>query len=186
MEADRLGDRWPFAILNPEDEPEPAKTRLVAKTITREMLEPVIAVLGTAPRVLLLRAIDMPATRATVLEEKLVVGGATAQVISDAQDLRAKASFQEARSLSAALVDGEERLNDVRERLRLLTNAVAAKHGTAKSPAVDMWHELMLLLPGQSTGIDSTHVFGRDPMLLLGEICQIADLCLTDWGLASA
>lgn len=186
MNADRLGDRWPVAILDPDAEPEPSKARLFAKTITRARLEPLVAALGTSPRILLGRAIETPGERATILEEKLVAGGATASVISDAQSLRAKASFYEARSFSASLIDSEDRLEDVRERLRLLTNAVRDKHSAAVQPAVEIWHELMTLLPSQSAALDSSGFFSRDPMLLLGEVCQLADLCLTDWGLANA
>jgi hypothetical protein len=40
----------------------------------------------------------------------------------------------------------------------------------------------MSRLPAEAQSVDQSRLFDADPMLLLGELCQISDLCDFGWG----
>jgi hypothetical protein len=76
-------------------------------------------------------------------------------------------------------------LEDVRIRLSVIANAVASEVSGAE-PGNLVWSALQTRIHEQRETLDQHAVFKRDPMLLLGELCEMSDLCMFDWGLRRA
>lgn len=118
---------------------------------------------------------------ATALEGKLRRAGATDQIVADAKVLRANAAIREAEVLAAAISDVSPSLADVRARLKVMANSVvAASHAAPSGPTV--WAAVMARLGPEGAAVDPRGLFHADQMLLLGELCQISDLCEFAWG----
>jgi hypothetical protein len=186
MAADlTLGDDWPAVVIRPT-RPADVDAKVEAKRVTQEMLSVILGALVRHPQPLLRRFLDTELPTATVLEEKLLAGGATDAVVSDAKQLRFQASLREATKAAASLYEDDSLLEDVRARLQLRVHAALGGATGESRPAVRIWRDLMDVLSTQAHHIDANGMFGQDPDLLLGEICEMSDLCQVDWGLASA
>jgi hypothetical protein len=180
----RLGDnRWPSIVLDATIGDTAERARLHDKRLTRDELEPLFRPLGAA-RPALLRRIADPDSRTSALEDKLTAAGGQ-QVVEDAKLLRANAVIREAEIQASSVFGGAERFDDVRLRLGVLARAVAADVGGPESGA-RVWARLLELLDQQRETIDQLRLFGQDPMLLLGEVCEMSDLCEFDWGVSRA
>ena len=186
MTGEELGDAWPIAIVAPDVVTNPIKARVDAKRLTRDILAPLVAPISSAPKPLLRRFVGGELRQSTVLEEKLVIGGATDRIIENAKSLRANAAIREAELASSELLPQDDVLEDVRHRLEIRVEALRARYEQDDRPAVQIWLELIGLLSGQAATIDGHGIFSRDPDLLLGEICQMSDLCITGWGVVHA
>lgn len=186
MAGEGLGDAWPIAIVTPERVTNPIRARVDAKRLTRHILASAVAPISSAPKPLLRRLVGGELGQATVLEEKLSIGGATDGIIESAKSLRANAAIREVELASSELVPQDDVLEDVRHRLEIRVEALRARYEQDDRPAVRIWLELIGLLSGQAAAIDGHGIFSQDPDLLLGEICQMSDLCITGWGVVHA
>lgn len=79
----------------------------------------------------------------------------------------------------------DEALTDLRLRLSVVANAQINLFRSKNKPAVEAWAAIQHELAVQSSDIDPGKIFGQDSSLLLGEICELTDLCELEWGQAS-
>jgi hypothetical protein len=183
MEATLLADQFPAALLRPGNVGEAAAALVEAKRLSRELLVDLFGSLQATPA--LLRQITDPALLiATALERKLRLAGSPDDIVRDAQGLRAQAVIREVELASSSLSDPAPTLTDVRERLRLIGNSVAATVN-ADPPGPDVWAGVMSRLATERQAIDPAGIFHSDQMLLLGELCEVSDQCEFEWGVVS-
>lgn len=133
-------------------------------------------------RLLVLDVGDMIRHPATALERKMRANGAKESTITSAKKVRIRATEREIRHLASGDPHASEALVDMRERL-LITARAAANHanGTA-APAEQIWAKLVLELPlGTAQSIDPNSIFDQDSFLILGELCQVSDMCDFSW-----
>lgn len=133
----------------------------------------------------LLRRIAHEGPDMTTLAQKLGLGNASPQVVEDAKSLRAQASYWELEQLSAGIMD-DDSLEDVRFRLEILGNAVLAGVSNRFSPADEVWSRIHGGLHSAPEEYDRNRLFRADPILLMGELCEMSDQCRVGWGVASA
>ena len=180
MEGDLLGDAFPAALIQAETATEAATALLAAKRLDRETLTGLFGPLD--PPVGLLREIaDSDALAASALEGKLRRAGALDDIVDDAKTLRANAAIREAEVLAGTLGDFGPALEDVRARLKVIANSVVAVTQT-EPPAPAVWAAVMARLAAEGAAADPRRLFHSDQMLLLGELCQVSDLCEFGWG----
>ncbi len=178
MTAARLADQWYEEILGaPSSENAPL---LAAKCISRERAVKLLDRVSGEPRPLLKRVIET-SSEASVLEQKLIAGGATPSLIDVAKDLRANASIRRMEYLASTSGDAPY-LEDLRQRLRASANGLVAEHSPAPKVAAIVWNLLRSELTASAGVVDHQRIFGQDPHFLLGEVCELADECVTDWG----
>ncbi len=184
MASGDTSSHYPRAFIEPETIPDDDTRALVArKCLTRERLAPMCARLASRPRPLIARMAEPRGDTPSVLEQKLITGGASGQIIADAKELRANATEKRLELLS---MDGLElEIEDVRRSLQLRSNSQGALHEDKPRPARDIWDGLFQILTQQASAIDPKNHFGRAEFLL-GEVCELADECTTDWGTADA
>lgn len=178
MMAGRLDEQWPSEILDGERSPH--ATLLAAKRISRSRAAELLDRVASSPRPLLKRLIAT-SSEPTVLEQKLIAGGAPDALIADAKQLRAHASIRRLEYLASTSSD-EAHLEDVRERLRIAANGLVAEYSPGRKVAAVVWNRLRTELTASAAAVDNQRIFSQDPHLLLGEVCELADECLTDWG----
>jgi hypothetical protein len=162
---------------------ERLRLQVEAKRLTREILRPLFGPLTHVSRPLLRRLVDPSPTPPTVLEQKLLAAGAPATIVDDARSVRANATIRRLEVLAAGGAD--EDLDSVDEALRIRANAKVEVNRDRDRPAVHIWDELLTALSSQAASIDPSGLFGQMPELLLGEICDLADRCIVDFGIAS-
>lgn len=178
MTAGRLEDRWHEEITGKASS-ENAQL-LAAKCISRARAAVLLDRVSGGPRPLLKRIIET-SSEASVLEQKLIAGGATPALIGVAKDLRANASIRRMEYLASTSGD-DPYLEDLRQRLRVSANGLVAEHSPAPKVAAIVWNRLRSELTASAAVIDHQRVFAQDPHFLLGEVCELADECVTDWG----
>ena len=83
---------------------------------------------------------------------------------------------------SQNLVEDQPTLVDLRERLLTYAQTATAVHQSSDRPAVRMWKDLLDRFDRHAPDIDRNNLVRADPMLLLGEVCILADDCAFDWG----
>lgn len=179
MTAGRLGSDWPQQLLTPGD--GSAASVLESKRITRAAAQSLFTGLSGHARPLLRRIIDT-SPQPSVLEQKLIAGGATAPLIESAKSLRANASIRRFEHLGASMSEESGLLDDVRERLQSVTVGLMAEHSPGPKAAAMIWNRLLERLVASAAVVDPNRIFAQDAHLLLGEVCEMADECLTDWG----
>ncbi|MGC4048229.1 MAG: dsDNA nuclease domain-containing protein [Paludibaculum sp.] len=184
MQARLLPVKWHSTFLTGGRLKGKAQELFAQKRLTKGHLATIVAPLTAAPRPLLKRLTEgqLPMT---ALEQKLVIGGASPDLIEDAKTLRANASRIEFEIAASAMYD-EAVLEDVHNRLLMRAHGLVNQYGTGKTPAAAIWNNLLHLLGQQCQTIDSRGLFHRDPDLLLGAICDLSDKCRTGWGTADA
>lgn len=178
MTAGRLEERWHAEVMG-NGSSENAEL-LASKRITRTRAGELLDRVSGGPRPLLRRIIET-SPEPSVLEQKLIAGGATLALIGDAKELRANASIRRMEYL-ASTSDGDQYLEDLRQRLRIAANGLVAEHSPAPKVAAVVWNRLRTELTASAAITDHQRIFGQDPHLLLGEVCELADECVTDWG----
>lgn len=179
MEGKLLADQFPAMLVQPTTADEAAQKLVEAKRLDRDTLVDLFGEL-TASKALLDQIADPALLTATALERKLRLAGADDAVVEDAKTLRANAAIREAEILSASYSGQEALLGDVRARLTIVANSVAATAGDPPGPTV--WAGVMSRLPAEAQSVDQSRLFDADQMLLLGELCQMSDLCDFGWG----
>jgi hypothetical protein len=179
MEGKLLADQFPALLFQPANADEAAEKLVAEKRLNRDTL---VALFGplTPSKALLAQIADPALLAATALERKLRLAGVADPVIQDAKNLRANAAIREAEVLSASYAGQDEVLGDVRARLKIVGNSVAASAADPPGPAV--WQGVMSRLATEGGAVDKAGLFDGDQMLLLGELCQVSDLCEFGWG----
>ncbi len=183
MAGDQTFVHYPRSVVEPETVPTGSRAIVDGKRLTKERLEGMCARLAARARPLLARMVEPELGLPSVLEQKLIAGGAPTQIVSDAKELRANAAARKLQLLAMGGLDSE--IEDVRQSLRLRTNSQVALHEDKPRPARDIWDGLFQILTQQASAIDPKNHFGRAEFLL-GEVCELADECTTNWGVASA
>jgi len=179
MARERVITLMPRYIGDPNALQEDEKRKVEAKRLTQDSLLRLMEPVVTGGH--LLRTEEFLETETTKLEQKLVAGGADARIISDAKMLRANATIRESEFLAATLYDSGK-INNVRLRLRVFANGAVSRYRDETAPASQAWSDLLDNLHEQATTLDQHRVYHRDPMLLLGAICDMSDECIVDWG----
>ena len=182
MQAGLLDVSWWTAIRDEASATTKARSAFEAKRMTKEQLKPLIGAIASSPQRLLERLIESDVAPPTVLEQKLLAGGASDALVRMAQTLRANSTKHKFEEFYSNSQMDDSVLEDVQQRL--LVHAIGVRDlytGESKS-AVKMWTHLSDKLNEWAGGVDGRHLFGQDPHLLLGEICDLADRCLVDWG----
>jgi hypothetical protein len=185
MKAELLEQEWPSVLFEPDNADAALAARVEAKRLDKGILVPLFEGLGEPESPILRRISDIDALRATALEEKLTAAGASSAVLNDAKQLRANAAHKEAELTAAALLPNDTLLEDLHERLRFMGRAVVAGLGESPTPADAVWAGVMAQLPLQAAMLDPNRLFNADPMLLMGQLCQVSDLCRFDWGIGN-
>lgn len=186
MATELLEPAWLEAVFRPQSATPNAHRTYKAKRLSREHLQPLLAPIMAPARPLLKRIIEPNRDVPSVLEEKLLAGGASTRLIENAKSLRANATIMEFQNSAASLWGEDDHLENVRERLRIRVESLLELHEENSRPAIQVWSSLQDRLPQWADTIDGYGLFRKDPDLLLGEVCQMADLCELDWGQSSA
>lgn len=129
------------------------------------------------------RMIEPSSTPPTALEQKLLAGGASSTIVDDARSVRANATIRRLEILAAGGVNAD--LDSLDEALRIRANAKVQVNRGRDRPAVHVWDDLLTLLSNQAASIDPSGLFVQMPELLLGEVCDLADRCIVEFGMAS-
>lgn len=181
MEAELLGDDWALRIVEP-DERGPATGKRIDRTMLDWLTQEMTA--GSTP--LLSRLLTTDQWPASQLEEKLLAGGATAEVIADAIQVRAMADRYILEREAASIWADTELIQDLDIRLTLLARASVARHADDASPANGAWSHMHERLSVEAAIHDPRGLLGRDPILLLGRACSLSDQCDFDWRATNA
>lgn len=184
MRADSLGPEWPGYVLHPSNRPSGFSERLAAKRITRARLKGLVAPLTSRPKHLLQRVTDSTTTSISELERKLVTGGATDRIIERARMLHSNAQAHLFTFQAGTLYPVHDLVEDLNQRLETHVVAKIALYQSSLRPAIDIWDSLLNEFTTNASVIDPNSVMNADPMLLIGHICELADMCVVDWGMA--
>lgn len=182
MRSDRMGALWPRSVVHPQRRSTLMEERRLAKTLDAERLAGIAEVLSAAGRPLLKRLVERGSRPASPLTQKLVVGGATDELIEQARNLKANAEHHRFVRASQNLAGDEALTIDLHERIRTYAYTAAAMHGTGAEPAIKMWAYLLDTFGNHAGSIDRHNLVRADPMLLMGEGCILSDQCEFTWG----
>ena len=185
MRSERMGAHWPRNVVHPERRSTIMRERRRAKTLDAGRLAGICELLSAARRPLLRRFVEPGSRPVSPLTQKLVVGGATEDLIVRARNLKANAEYQRLERTSQALIDEEALVVDLHERIGTYADTAAAIHGLSERPAIGMWSYLLETFGRDATSIDRNNLVRGDPMLLMGESCILSDECVFDWGRGS-
>lgn len=181
MEGRLLGNDWPIAVVEPESAEEADRLVMEGKKLTRTELAPLLEPLNLREAVFLAPILGGD-QQITAMEEKLRAAGATDEIVRDARMLRAQASRISAELQSSSPYDLSEPLLDIRTRLSVVANAIAGVHLEDERPCLGIWNELQDRITSQAQSLDQQSLLRQDPMLLLGDVCQLTDDCEFWWG----
>lgn len=181
MRGELLADSWPECVMQPETSPEDVKTKVAAKRLVAEQLDPLFAPLGAGNLALLALITDAEQLAASELDRKLVAAGASESLRANAKQLRANASRAVFEASASAVLDIPSRLTDVDLRLLVEADAIA-ESTTDEEPADAVWRGVLDEFANKRQTLDPNQTLGQDPMLLAGRLCELSDLCKFAWG----
>ncbi|NIN00186.1 MAG: DUF4297 domain-containing protein [candidate division Zixibacteria bacterium] len=186
MRADPIGSRWPHYVTHPDQAPSELAEKMESKRLTRRRLQEIVAPITSPPRYLLRRITDTTPNSISILEQKMLAGGATREIIDRARNLRANAQHRLIEVGARSIFPSDELLGDLHERLE--THAVTKRevYTSSERPAVGIWNSLLKQFSESPVSLDPNNLMQQDPMLLLGETCELAELCIIDFGSAYA
>ena len=180
MQSQANADGWYESLLTGKPDTNlPAHERMLTQGDLRPLLAP-LAPEGSSR--LLKRYTNLDAPPATVLEEKLLAGGATDEIILDAKGLRADATISETEFLGTD--EEKAKWDDFLTRLQVRHNQLLARAASHNRPAVQVWNELFNLSQEALNQTDPNRLMNADLYFLVGEICSMADRCEVDFGRA--
>ena len=182
MRCERLGPFWPRCVVHPEKRIGVAEERLRAKTLDAERLSGIAEALSSAGTPLLKRFVETGGGPVSVLAQKLILGGATPELIDRARALQANARHHRLKRAAQNLTEDDALLIDLEERIGTYAATAAAMHAASSQPANDMWGYLLDRFGIHATAIDRHNLVHADPMLLMGESCILSDECVFGWG----
>ena len=185
MRADRIGPLWPRSIVRPSRRSAEAVARLEAKTLSGDLLRSILSSSIGTPQPVLRRLVEPGGGPLTPLHRKLMFGGAGATIIDQARNLQANARREHLiRSAQGKRVDSAH-LDDLHQRIETHATARVEIHANLEKPAPRIWADLVELFDSRVASIDRGGILQRDPMLLLGEACDLSDGCVFGWGEAA-
>jgi hypothetical protein len=182
MSAELIGADWLAVATGQAPAGDDVRRRVEAKRLTPESLDLCRRHLTPLPTPgLLQRPAGTSAPLESNLTRKLRAANASDSLVTQAHALRAKAALQEVALLSKSLVPGDEYLEDAQTRLLMLATPIADMHrGTGQAAVV--YHEIFREIRQDPSVLDPHRLFNADPFALMGEVCQLSDGCLCDWG----
>jgi len=180
MALERLGSSWPRCLFQEQEPAGELSPRVAAKRITADRLDRFRKLLDPSLRRPLLRPDDTPAHEASQLVRKLRDGNADDRLVELAKTLRSNAVRHEIEGMSRDLM-GDDRLEDLRQRLLVYTSLLPAIHGEGPQPAARIFSAARAEIQANAENIDPYWLFGRDTPTLLGELCELSDQCLMRW-----
>jgi hypothetical protein len=182
MRGELLADQWPHAVMEAETVQEEVRAKVEAKRLTAALLGPLFEPLGAAGSAATLEVItDVAQLSASELERKLIAAGATDALRRDAKQLRANASRLVFESVSGSLETPDAALVDIDMRLLVAARAVAATV-TSSPPAAEVWKGALDDYTVKRESLDPMGLLAKDPMFLLGRLCELSDRCQFAWG----
>lgn len=185
MRCEPFGPFWPRAVAHPSNRSQITVERLHAKTLDANRLTRIAEPFSGKGRPLLKRFVESGSGPMSSLTQKLVVGGATDDLIEQARNLQANAHHQRFVRASQNLEDKVELLTDLHERLLAFAQSAGAIHESSSRPAIFMWGHMLENLHKHAGSIDRNNLVRADPMLLMGESCILSDQCEFNWGVTS-
>ncbi|MFO1306107.1 MAG: dsDNA nuclease domain-containing protein [Burkholderiales bacterium] len=185
MRAQPLGPQWPRYVARLTKPGGEKAALLEAKRLSRESLRKIIEPIITPPLPLLRQLTDSTSNAKSTLEQKLLAGGADSEMIHSARTLRANAQVRWFQVQAASLYPRTDALSDLNLRLQSLFLGLRAMHANDPRPAVAIWNDVLNRLTANPDMYDRAGLMGGDAFLLLGHICQLAELCRVDWGIAN-
>ena len=181
MRCEPLSALWPRSVVHPEKRSREIEERLRAKTLDSNRLSEIAKSLSSAGRPLLKRLVE-PGGPVSALMQKLVVGGATQNLIEQARNLEANARHHRFVQTVQKVVPDDALVTDLHERIRTYAETAVAMHASSPQPAIAMWSYLLDKFGTHAADIDRHNLVRADPMLLMGESCILSDECVFDWG----
>ena len=182
MRCERLSALWPRSVAHPDRRSTTMEERIRAKTLDDKRLSRIAEPLSRAGRPLLKRFVEPGSGPVSPLAQKLVLGGATLDLIERARNLQANARHQRFVRASQDLENKDELLTDLHERLLTYAHTAGAIHKSSTRPAISMWDHLLEKFDSHAANIDRNNLVRADPMLLMGESCILSDQCTFNWG----
>ncbi|MFX1297124.1 MAG: dsDNA nuclease domain-containing protein [Promethearchaeota archaeon] len=186
MRTDPIGDEWPRYVIHPSQAPTEIEQRLSAKRLTRTYLHDLVKDLSSPPKHLLTRVIDLDSASISTLEEKLIIGGATEKIIERARILHANAQSRLLTLQAQMLYFRNDIIDDLNLRLETHVDTKCSLFQSSPRPAIDIWDSLLSEFTANAGAIDPNKIMKADPQLLLGQVCELAEICVVDWGKADA
>lgn len=182
MQRQRLSAAWPRSVIHPESRSGVTEERIQAKRLDAECLPGVAEVLRSSGIPLLKRFVEKGGGPVSVLTQKLILGGATPELIERARFLQANARHHRLSRSAQNLTAVDALVVDLEERIHTHAATAAAMHGSSPHPAIGMWNHLLNTFGTQAAAIDRHKLVRADPMLLMGEGCILSDKCVFGWG----
>jgi len=184
MTAGKLDVSWWNIVLGDSTPPAAVVDDFRRKQLTRDELEPLFAPIKAPARELLSRLTAADSERPSLLVQKLHRGGASDDIVRIAKSLRASAAARESVNMALTSIDDDSVLEDVCTRLQSHFVGIKGRYASHPAPANLIWADMMSLLATAGAHTDPYSKFNQDPHLLMGEVCQMADRCEVDWGIA--
>jgi hypothetical protein len=178
MRADLLSDAWPRCALEPDSYDEAVREKISAKRLDRARLAPVMTVLDSGERSVFSTITDPDRLRATDLERKMTTSGAPDGLIAQAKQMRAQAARHIAEFRGSSLLGVDALLADLEFRLLSVARIAAATSGGSCSA---IWRDIESRLRTDGPNHDPRGILHREPLLLMGAICQYSDECKFPW-----
>ena len=185
MRADRIGPLWPRSIAHPSRRSSKIVARTIAKTLSQESLRSILEPSMGIPRPVLRRLVEPGGGPVTPLHRKLMIGGAGTTIIHQARNLQANARREHLTRAAQGKPVDSPMLDDLHQRIETHATARAGVHADLQKPAPRIWADLVELFDSRAASIDQGGILRRDPMLLLGEACDLSDRCVFGWGEAT-
>ena len=182
MRADRIGPLWPRSIVRPSRRSAEVEARLEAKTLSGDLLRSILESSIGKPRPVLQRLVEPGGGPLTPLYRKLLVGGAEPTIIDQARNLQANARREHLTQSAQGKRLDSSLLDDLHQRIETHVTARVGIHADLQKPAPRIWADLVELFDSRAASIDQGGILRRDPMLLLGEACDLSDRCVFGWG----
>ena len=182
MRCEPLGALWPRCVVHPERRFGTAEERLTAKTLDAIRLSVIAEPLTSSGRPLLKHLVEPGSRPVSALTQKLLLGGATSNLIERARNLQANALHLRLVRTAQKVAPDDALVTDLHERIRTYADTAAAMHQSSPQPAIDMWSYLLDRFGTHAAEIDRHNLVRADPMLLMGESCILSDECVFDWG----
>lgn len=180
MLAEIPPEDWITALIAPDTLEEEAADLFARKRITQQHLRPILSVLEGGDAQLLDALTDESFLSATALERKLLAAKASGDVVKLAQEYRARATIRMAMLRATTLFDTGSVVNDLDQRLLGLAKTVASEQGD-DGDANAVWGRLHERTHQNPASLDRRKALEEDPVLLMGQICELSDRCLFDW-----
>ena len=182
MRCEPLSALWPRSVVHPEKRSDTAEERLRAKTLDAKRLSAIAEPLASAGRPLLKPLVEPGSGPISALMQKLVLGGATRDLIDRARNLEANARYHRLVRTVQRVAPDDPLVTDLHERIRIYADTAAAIHASSRQPAIEMWGYLLDEFATHAAVIDPHNLVGADPMFLMGESCILSNECVFDWG----